>query len=216
MSATCGAGAPSAVSVPIQNTGDGPLVINASATGGFVITSALPMTIAAGGSASLGLRPPTAVVGSDVGGSSRTGTLTITTNEVTGATHQVNLSSTVFGANLQLVNAAGAPITSIAFNAAQACPARQTVFVRNTGNAPASIAIPTQNFQLFQWSGFEPSASIPGGSAVSHVVGVFTVNQACTGNQTVQYAATGPVCTMTPISLPLSFNITGQATCFCS
>ena len=61
-----------------------------------------------------------------------------------------------------------------------------------------------------------PGQPNQGGSAVSHVVGVFTVNNACTGNETIQYTATGPVCTMTPISLPASFTITGQATCFCS
>jgi hypothetical protein len=176
------------------------------------------MTVAAGASASLVLRPPEAVVGSDAGGSSRTGTLTVTTNELTGRTHQVSLSSTVVGANLRLLDATGAPTTSVTFNTTQRCPSPTTIFVQNTGNAPASVAIANTNFHLFQWSAFAPSPIIPGGSAVSHALGVFTENDngACNGAVTVQYTATGALCTLMPLDLQASFNIAGSGSCFCS
>src|SRR6185295_6525078 len=151
-------------SFPIQNTGDGPLVINATATGGFVVTSALPMTIAAGATASLSVRPPEAVVGNAVGGDVLDETLTITTNELTGSPHHVALQSTVIGANLRLIDAQGVPISSITFNTNQQCPGPATIRVQNFGNAAATVAISGQNFHLFHWGDLVPSSIIPGGT----------------------------------------------------
>ncbi|MGH9886495.1 MAG: choice-of-anchor D domain-containing protein, partial [bacterium] len=216
MTAACGAGTPAIVTVSIRNTGDAPLVLNASASGGFVITSAASMTIAAGATSAITLRPPTAVVGSDLGGTTKTGMLTITTNEVTGATHQIPLASTVVGANLSLRNAAGAPITTATFNANMECPASQAIFITNTGNADAQVSITTPNFQLFRFDDFIPSSSVPAGTSVFYMMRVWTVFSACAGNAPIQYSATGTLCTALPLTLQASFNISGQTSCFCT
>jgi hypothetical protein len=216
MSVACGTGTPATVSVSIQNTGDAPLVLNASASGGLVITSSTSMTIAAGASSAITLRPPASVIGSDLGGTTKSGTLTITTNEVTGATHQIPLASTVVGANLSLRNAAGARITSATFTADMACPASQAIFIANTGNADAQVFITTPNFQLFRFDDFGPSPSVPAGTSVSYRMRVWTVQSACAGNQQIEYSATGTLCTALPLTLQASFNITGQTSCFCT
>ena len=203
--------------MPIQNTGDGPLTINATADNGFVVTPSA-LTIAAGASGSLSVQPPAAVIGTDVGGSTIDGTLTITTNALANATQQLALASTVFGANIRLLDAVGRPISAVTFTANQQCPAEQTIFVQNFGNTPTSVAITTANFDLFRFNDFVPSTFIPAGSTVSHSLAVWTPshNDVCNGAETVQYTATGPICTVLPVNLQASFNITGLGSCFCT
>ncbi len=216
MSASCGGASTTPVNITVQNTGDAPLTItSATASGGFILGTTFPLTIAANASTTVSIRPPLAVIGTDVGGSTKSGNLSLVTNEIGTPTRTVALASTVMGANLALTDSAGNPVTSASFTATQACPASQRLYVRNTGNLTANVQIATANFQLFQFSGFSPSSTIPPSTGVSHALSVWTVQNACTGTETIQYTATGTICRL-PGSLAASFNISGQSSCFCS
>jgi len=218
MAASCGSTATTPVTFTVQNTGDAPLTItSATASGGFVLGTTFPMTIAANASATVTVRPPLAVIGTDVGGSTKSGTLSLVTNEIGNPTRNIALASTVMGANLVFTDTAGNVVTSASFTATQACPARQTLYVKNTGNLSANVSITTANFQLFQYTGFSPSSTVAVAPSigVSHVLSVWTVQNACTGTQAMQYAATGTICKL-PGTLTASFNIGGQSSCFCT
>ena len=102
------------------------------------------------------------------------------------------------------------------FTANMECPASQAIVIANTGNADAQVSITTPNFQLFRFDDFTPSSSVPAGTSVFYMMRVWTVNQACAGNDQIEYSATGTLCTALPLTLQASFNITGQATCFCT
>ncbi len=216
MSASCGGTTTTAVNITVQNTGDAPLrITSASTTGGFILGTTFPVTIPANGSTTVSVRPPLAVIGTDVGGSTKSGVLSLATNEIGNPTRNVALASTVMGANLSFTDSVGNAVTSASFTATQACPARQTLYVRNTGNLSANVQIATANFQLFQYTGFSPSSTIAPSTGVSHVLSVWTVQNACTGTEAIQYTATGTICKL-PGTLTASFNIGGQSSCFCT
>jgi len=110
--------------------------------------------------------------------------------------------------------AASQPITALALDSATAaCPAPATVFIHNSGNAPATLF--TSGASNFALGGFAPSSSVPAGGTVTTGLAVVTFG-ACTGSETVSYQATGQVCTTTPLALAASFNIAGSSSCFCS
>lgn len=218
MSASCGGATTNPVTITVANTGDAPLTItSASASGGFVLGTSFPLTIAANSSTTVSVRPPLAVIGSDVGGTTKSGTLSLVTNEIGNPTRSVALASTVIGANLEFTDTSGNVLTTASFTALQQCPAAQTIYVKNTGNTSADVTITTPNFQLFRYSGFSPSSTVaPAPSiGVSHVLSVWTVNSACAGTQAIQYTASGTICKL-PGALAASFNIGGQSSCFCT
>ena len=67
---------PSRATIAISNTGDTPLTLTSPIlSSGFTMTTPFPITIAAGQSSNLQVRASAAVIGTDRGGTSRTGTL---------------------------------------------------------------------------------------------------------------------------------------------
>jgi hypothetical protein len=212
LTTACG-GTPGVFALPIANIGGAPLVIqDASATGGFVIATALPLTIAAGAAQELRVSPPAAVIGTDLGGATKLGVLSIVTNEPGAAAHDVALTATVIGANLEITDAAKMPV-ALTFSAASGlCPAPQSVFLRNTGNEVAIVDAGMAS--SFVMSGFSGGAIDPGG-AMTVGVRVLTAS-ACAGADQVTYTVTGTVCTTTPAVLQASYNITGASSCACS
>ncbi len=209
---TCGVTPAPTTDLTIGNTGTAELVISAAeVTGGFTVVTTLPLTITPANTATLTIRAPVAVIGTDLGGSTKTGTLTLTTNQA-GASPTVALTSLVTGANLALVNSSNAVITSVMFNATSGCPAPQTVNVRNTGNAVAAVG--NASGSAFLFSGFSPNDVNPGGS-ISHTISLFTFSP-CSGAEAVTYSVTGTVCTTTPLPLALTFNVGSGSGCVCS
>jgi len=212
--ATCGVVMPDTVELTVFNDGNAPLTISAAtATGGFTVTTTLPLEIAPGASGALTVRPPAAVVGTDRGGTSKTGLLTFTTNTaVQGAA--VTLTSVVQGANLSFENSAGEAITGVNLTVASGCPAPQAVFIRNTGNLEAQVTNVSAS-GTFSVGQLSPSSTVAPGSTINHDVGPFTFS-ACSGTSMVTYQVTGTVCTATPLTLTTTLNVTGQSSCFCS
>lgn len=212
MRAECG-GVTEAATLTIDNVaGQAVTITSLATTGGFFIKTATPIAIAVGQQLQLVVTPPAAVIGTDLGGTEITGTLTITA-DLGGPLPPVALSSTVVGANLELVDAASQHLAAIALDTSDgSCPPPQTVFIRNLGNADADLFV--SGASSFVFGGFAPSSTVPAGGAISHDVFLQTFG-GCAGAETVTYQATGLVCTDPPV-LQASFNIAGSSACFCS
>lgn len=216
LTAECGVAVPPVVELMVTNAGNQPLEITGvSVNGGFAVTTAFPVEIAPGAAAALAVRPPAAVIGTDVGGAMKQGTLALQTNQP-GTIGTVALTATVRGANLALVDGGGQALASVDLSSSTGtCPVPAAVFVRNTGNAGAMLFASVGSGGPFAVGGFAPSASVAGGASISHDVSV-SATGACSGTGTVEYTVTGSVCTATPLSLPVTYNISGSSTCFCS
>jgi hypothetical protein len=175
--------------------------------------TALPVTIAPGTEATLTIRPPAAVIGTDRGGSTKNGTLTFTTNETASPTHTVMLSAYIRGANIAFTNDAGQPITLAFTSNSGACPAPQAVFIRNTGTAPMTVG--TASASGFAFSGFSGGV-VEAGATVTQMIRPFTISGQCMTTETIQYQVTGQLCGASTATLPATFNIQGASSCFCS
>jgi hypothetical protein len=215
--AECGVAVPDTVDVSITNSGTEPLVIaSATATGGFTVVTAAPITIGPGASAALTVRPPAAVIGTDIGGSTKQGTLSFVTNETGAPTRTVALASTVDGANLELrasSEVASKPLTTIAMMSSTGCPDAFEVFIHNTGNRQVQLADPSASG--FGFRGFSPSSSLPPGEYVVAPISA-DANNECSDEGDVLFAATGAVCTELPIQISASYTMPGDSGCFCS
>lgn len=204
---TCGAMAKESATLAITNAGGSPLVVmSASATNGFDVMTPLPLAIPPGNSSTLVVTMPSAVIGTDLGGSTRTGVLTVTTSA---GARDVALTSTVVGANLAALDGVGAPIT-LSFTSA-GCPPAQNVYFTNSGNASASLSAsgPTP-FHAFGFSGGAVAAHTSAVAAIQPII-----SGACSGAFTVQYNVTGKVCTAGSIAVMATYNDTGSP-CSCS
>jgi hypothetical protein len=190
------------------------VIASATATGGFTVVTAAPITIAPGASAALIVRPPAAVIGTDIGGSTKEGVLSFVTNETGAPTRTVALASTVDGANLEFrasSDIASKPLAAIAMMSSTGCPDAFEVFIHNTGNRQVQLAPPFASGFGFQ--GFSPSSSLPPGEYVVAPITASTLGD-CEEQGEVQFAATGAVCTELPVQISASYTI--DANCFCS
>jgi hypothetical protein len=213
----CGVAVPATVDVTITNSGPDPLVIaSATASDGFAVATATPITIAAGASAALAVRPAPAVIGTDLAGSTRTGTLSFVTNESGDPTRTVALSAAIDGANLIIHDSSdpeGDPLGLLRMSSS-ACPQREQLFIHNIGNRPATLTAPTATG--FAFGPFSPSAVVEADDYVVQPVTVST-NGLCGGTAVIRYEATGAVCSELPVALNATFSITGDSSnCFCS
>lgn len=211
-SAECGVAQPPSVVLSIGNTGDTDLVVtSATATGGFTVTSPLPVTVPPGDATQLAIAPPPAIVGTDLAGDTKLGTLTLTTNDPVAAP-PVDLTATVIGANIGFV-AQGAPVSLVTFSAMSACPLPQPVRIVNTGTKPATIAFTgTSNVTFAGFSGGVLDAS----SSAAIDLRASTTGACAVNGGYLLYTVTGSVCTTTPNALAVKIDINGSSSCFCS
>jgi hypothetical protein len=209
LAATCGDASPAAAQLEVANVGTAPLVIeSASLSGGFALATALPVVISPGAQATLSVRPPMAVVGTDIGGDVITGSLSLATNESGGAALVVTLASTVHGANVELV---GNGSDTLAFDANGQCPSAQTLVLSNTGDEVIAIAVGTAT--AVSYTPLTASELAPAGSASQSLTVV--TNNACSGTASITYVLTGSACTASPVVIEATFDITNDASCHC-
>jgi hypothetical protein len=205
--ARCGQAA-ATIAVAITNTADALIEIDANATGGFTIETALPLAIAAGATELLSVRAPVAVIGTDIPGTVKVGTLEIRAGD---ATRTYPLTSTVVGASLELTDENGTPL-SLAFDSDVTCPAPVTARLVNTGTTTAIIAfIATPRVAV---DGFSDGPLAPGASMTFSLRPVTA--SSCTGSFELSFTATGDVCDTVPAVLPGDFSINGSSSCSCS
>lgn len=212
MDAPCG-GKASSGSLEVTNlTATEVTVSSITATGGFTVLTFGPLTVPASGTASVEIMPPDSVIGTDVGGATKTGTLTLVADQG-GALPTVALTATVVGANLTIGDETGAATSIALTSATSACPTPRAVFVRNSGNSSATIfSSGASNFALGSLS---PSSDVAAGGAISQSISAFTFS-ACTGSEQLDYSVSGTVCSVTPLVLSASYTIAGSSSCFCS
>lgn len=205
----CGV-APITYPLEILNTGATVIRIDdVASAGGFAIEDALPLEIAPGDSFKLAVRPPAAVIGTDRGGDTKAGTLTLLTTD---GAYTVELAADVRGANVDLTDLGGLPLT-LTFSGPQ-CPAPITARVLNSGNRPASVDLPSTS--AFRITGFASGdLLVAGGASMTLDVRPYTSNE-CANSETISFVVTGSVCTTTPIVLQASFDLTGSSSCACS
>jgi hypothetical protein len=212
-SVSCGATEPpEPVRFQIINSGNEVLrVSSATASNGFVVTGELPVEVQPGAAVTLQVRAPAAVIGTDVGGTVKTGRLTLETNDPSGAS-EILLSSSIHGANLVLTNAENLPLPKLDLisESQSSCPSPVSVFVRNTGDVKADVTIGENDYPIERVS--DSSTVDPGKSAefeVSPILG----DECQTGGQII-YQVTGQVCSAIPV-LEVTQQVGGASTCFC-
>ena len=222
MNTECG-NVPDASSLTLANTGDRPLVIaKLTGTQNVVVTDQLttaavavpsftlqslplPMTIGPGTSARIDVIPPAAIVGTDVGGTIKTGSFTVETGA--GMITQVNLAATVVGANLAIT----VPATTTINMVSSGCPS-QTVTLANSGNATAQISVTVS-------SGLGLAGFTSGAIAQTRntMVRAVTSSECSASGLTMQYqVVSGIVCQAPPSTLTVNYQINGGSPCSCS
>lgn len=207
----CGV-APASTAVEIVNDGTTALVIEqATATGGFTVSTPMPLVIQPGATGALGVVPPAAVIGTDVAKAVKAGVLTIVTNEEDAPVHAIDLAARVVGAQITFIDGFGAPV-NLTFSSNNACPPGQNVFVMNSGNRPASLSpLPASRFVVTTLF----NGPIDGGISGQVTVSALTSGP-CSGTETIAYTVTGSSCSSTPAVFDASFTITGLNSCSCS
>ena len=201
---------PASYPLEILNTSGGVVRIDdVEIAGGFAITNVLPLEIQPGEGARLTVRPPAAVIGTDRGGDTKTGALTLLTSA---GAYMVELAADVRGANIEVTDLGGLPLT-LTFSGPQ-CPAPITARVVNSGNRSATI--PSISPFAFRINGFVSGSVILGGGASTSLDVRPYTSSACANSESLTFTVTGSVCTTTPIVLGASFNLTGSMTCSCT
>jgi hypothetical protein len=229
MSLQCGSTATASTTITVTNSGDTPLTLSSPAvTGNFTLLSTFPLTIAANQSANLQVRAPAAVIGTDRGGTPRTGTLTFATNEIGTPTRSVSLSAAINGANVDFEYPVGTRVSSLSFTANAACPADRVIGIRNSGNQTLSSLFWGIQPPHFHFNANPPSSFLTAGQLTTTGVEVFITDQTCsiTTPERIQFAigSATNVCTargtdvqgQIVAELPATFRISGQSTCFCT
>jgi len=209
----CGV-APTPSEIEITNDGTTALVVQrVEATGGFRVTDKLPFTVEPGATRTLSVMPPAAVIGTDVSGSIKAGTLTLYTNDSEEPAHEINLEARVVGAQIAFDTGGGVsmPVT-LTFSATNACPLFQGVTIHNKGDRPATLSL-TAPSSFVVSNAF--AGTLDAGQSGSFQVRVLTSGP-CTGSEAISYAVTGSVCSSIPAVLDATFAITGATSCSCS
>lgn len=207
LTTTCGA-TPVATTLVVKNTGTADLTFTSStASGAFSVTNA-PSVIAPGAMATLGVVPPAAVVGTDRGGATKQGTLTLTTNA---GTKTVALVATVAGANIDNNQA------NLAFTATDgSCPVPRSVTIRNSGTTAVTLNQLAASGVAF--TGFTGGTLNAGMSAIVTVRPTICTSGAGTSAVIAFTASSGAsgLCVTTPVNVTLSIAASSTSGCACS
>jgi len=205
---SCGV-APQQTSLMVTNKGNADLEItNATVTGAAFQLKSVPVMIAPGAMASFSILPPMAIVGTDLGGDVKRGTLKIESNA---GNAMVDLEATIFGANLVMTT----PQPFSFQGSSGACPSAQQVSIQNMGNSTASVEPHLAGPFGFGFSSSSDRVLLPGETMIIDVRVV--TSSACSGSGTVGFtASSGPICAITG-QAPATYNILGSSSgCFCS
>lgn len=200
-SVQCGA-TPAGQTITVRNdaTALGQLLVTQiTTTGKFTVSPATLGAIAAGGSATLTVTPNAAVIGTDRGGTSDTGTLTFKTNDPAFANVSYALTRGVHGANLRYVQNVGSavplfvPITTLDFpGCPNQTPVGATFYVQNNGDQDVAAVngLTGPEWEFATTAGLSTFGVVTGG--VQHLQGSYK------GPNT----ASRPAVTVVPLTVP--------------
>jgi hypothetical protein len=197
----CGS-APEAAALLIQNDGVLPLIITAAkASAGYVVKSELPLQIAAMTAATLQVAatPPAATAAI---GDQSSGTLSFVTNEAGAPTHEVKLSTTLFGGVFELTDGNGAPLSGalpLTYLSSGICPDIVKYRVHNGGNVAFTLFGPTFPSHLGGTSTGASGRSVaPNGYVELEVGGSSSTDGACSGSGDLSFTVEGSLCGAVP------------------
>jgi hypothetical protein len=203
----------------IQNAGGSLLMVtDASADSGYVVKTALPLSIEPGAAGALLITPPVAVENSPLGTLS-SATLSFRTNEPTLPEHHVSLSSELFRAELEFTDHDGvplsAPLTLSHLNDA-ACPDTIKYRVHNRGNVAVTLLGPTfpANFSGTNTGGTGQSIA-PGEYVELMIGGVSEPGSLCGASGQLTFTTKGSYCGAAP-SLRVIWPPSAGPTCACA
>jgi hypothetical protein len=184
MAATCGSSVVGH-SITITNVGGQPLVLsNVKISAGFKIVSGKAATVMPSANAMFTVQPLPAQVGTDVGGTTRPGTLTMDTNDSNNLKLSVPLTANIIGANIQVTdipNGDLATLTMVIPATDGACPAPQSFSFKITDTGSANVQLDAAG-QL-KFTGFTGGA-ISGNTQVTTLVTPTSGND-CTQTTTI-------------------------------
>jgi hypothetical protein len=146
-STTCGGGATGAISVPIANGGNAPLVLSdVTTSSGHVSVVSAPAMIAAGTSGAIVLQANAVAASGTTAAGTYGDTLSFTTNELGAPVRTVKLSVAVHGANLAFTGVTAGDV--LTFTPPGPCddavPTPSIAYgVTNTGDMAATVSGPT-------------------------------------------------------------------------
>jgi hypothetical protein len=207
---SCGA-APQQASLTVTNKGNADLQItNATITGAPFQLKAIPLMIAPGAMASFSILPPMAIVGTDLGGDVKHGTLKIESNA---GNAMVDLEATILGANLVMTPMPPQPLTFQ--GSSGACPSSQQVSIQNMGNSTASVDANVTGPFGFGFSSSSDRVLSPGETLIIdvHVV----TSSACSGSGSVGFIGTSSSICQISGQANATYNILGSSSgCSCS
>ena len=206
-------------SVLLQNAGGATLTVtSASASSGFVVKTPLPLSIEPGAAAALLVTPPAAAANAALG-SSNEGTLSFRTNEPGTPEHQVTLTSKLFGAQLELTDHDGVPLTSaltLTYLSDSACPDTVKYRVHNKGNVAFTLIGPVfpTNFGGTT-TGASGRTIAPNDYLELMVGGVSAPGAVCGASGQLTFTTKGSFCGSAP-ALNVIWPATTDPTCTCN
>jgi hypothetical protein len=142
LTTTCGELAPAGTDLTVENRGTSELRIeSAAASDGFTVPTQFPLVIAPGGQVAITVTPPRTVIGSDLGGAIKRGTLALVTDSVL-PVPAIELAATVVGANITVTGENDETVLAFV-SAGNACPIGQRVVLHTPATRPRpSMASP--------------------------------------------------------------------------
>jgi hypothetical protein len=239
----CGQPATAGVALTVTNGGTSPLVISGvAATAGYTVTGKPAGAIAPGKSDSITVSAN--APSGEAGGSTRTGTLSFTTNEYGSPLNQVSLTATIMGANLAFTDSTGNAIKSepiVCCSGSPACTVPSVppypwwycpydglaYYINNSGNEPATLGAANLSestycattCQAFSVSALTSSTIAPGASVSAVPTGPDYTNKpptcSATGPTTHDETVSYPV-TSGDVCIPLGmFTVTLEGSTHC-
>ncbi|HYQ42414.1 MAG TPA: hypothetical protein VER11_10600 [Polyangiaceae bacterium] len=204
----------------IRNAGLLPLTISsATATEGYAVKTELPLQIAAMSSGLLQIAAPKPIALASVGDMT-TGTLTFVTNETDAPSHEVQLSTTLFGGLLEFTDGDGKRLNGalpLTYLSSDACPDNVTYRVHNTGNVAFTLFGPTFSPHFGGTStGTSGRAVGPDQYIELEVSGNSMSDGACSGSGELTFTVQGSFCGAVPklaVSWPVNVATSG---CTCA
>lgn len=211
---------PRPTALMIRNGGAQPLTVSKlSADSDYLVEVQLPLVIAPGGSSNVLVTAPAPKADAKLGESTM-GTLTFTTNESGALTHQIELTTTLFGGMLEFLDKDGSPLANssltLAYSSPTECPDATTFRVHNTGNLAFVLTGPTFPPHFGGTSTDAKGVSLPPDGYEEFKIGGFAKSgDACSGSGALTFTVGAGFCGTAP-ALNVLWPVGSLSSCECA
>lgn len=212
--AYCGGTSQEAVTFSVASVGTEPLTVSGvTANNGFTVMANVPETLQPGATLKIKVTPPNPVVGTDRVGTSKTGKLTISSNDPQGPV-EATIAADIKGAVVAFKDAEDKALTKIDLRSADTtCPQPVTFKVANDGQRPVTIGAVTGPFTVEQVT--DASSTIDPGKSLEFRV-LANDTEGCVTSGNVSFAVSGGVCS-TAVTFQITQLVNGSTDqCICT